>query len=80
MQNLVFLTEPSKDAEDINLEVGNMFLNRFSIDEDAAFEVSDVHYLKKTSSKRREHKNIKYFIKNKSKGKEYLSMLLIGDI
>ena len=42
MQNLVVLMEPSKDAWD-------MILNRFCIDEDAAFELSGVNYLKKSS-------------------------------
>ena len=51
MQNLVFLIEPSKDADVTNLEIGHMYLNRFSIDEDPAFEVSGVYYLKKSSYK-----------------------------
>ena len=46
MQNLVLLIEPSKDAYKIDLKSGNMCLNRFSIDEEAAFEISGVHYLK----------------------------------
>ena len=50
MQNLVLLMEPSKDAFDIDLKGGNMCLNRFSIDEEAAFEISGVHYLKKETS------------------------------
>ena len=49
MQNLVVLIEPSENAYNINLKAGNMFLNRFCIDEDAAFELSGVHYLKKSS-------------------------------
>ena len=50
MQNLVLLMEPSADAADIDLKGGNMCLNRFSIDEEAAFEISGVHYLKKATS------------------------------
>ena len=49
MQNLVLLMEPSEDAHNISLKAGNMFFNRFSMDEDAAFELSGVHYLKKSS-------------------------------
>ena len=49
MQNLVLLIEPSEEAYKIDFEGGNMGLNRFCIDEDAAFESSGVHYLKKTS-------------------------------
>ena len=47
MQNLVFLMEPSLDAERTPMKAGNMCLNRFLIDEDAAFELSGVHYLEK---------------------------------
>ena len=46
MQNLVVLMEPSKDAYDHSLKAGNMIFNRFCIDEDAAFELSGVNYLK----------------------------------
>ena len=46
-QNLVVLMKPSEEAYDHSLKVGNMILNRFCIDEDAAFELSGVHYLKK---------------------------------
>ena len=48
-QNLVVLTEPSDEKYYISLKVGNMVLNRFCIDEDAAFELSGVDYFKKTS-------------------------------
>ena len=49
MQNLVLLMEPSEDAYNIDLKSGNMCSNRFSIDEEAAFEISGVHYLKELS-------------------------------
>ena len=49
MQNLVFLMESSENAEVVSLKFGDMCLNRFCIDEDAAFELSCVHYLKTTS-------------------------------
>ena len=51
MQNLVVLMEPSEDACITPLKCGNMILNRFCIDEDAAFELSGVNYLKKSSEK-----------------------------
>ena len=47
MQNLVVLMEPSEYACDTSLKPGNMILNRFCIDEDAAFELSEVNYLKR---------------------------------
>ena len=49
-QNLVVLMEPPIDQFDISLKGGNMILNRFCIDEDAAFELSGVYYFK-TSGK-----------------------------
>ena len=50
MQNLVVLMEPtpSEYAHHTSLKGGNMCLNRFCIDEDAAFELSGVHYLDKS--------------------------------
>ena len=49
MQNLIVLMELSEKAYRTSLKTGNMILNRFCIDEDAAFELSGVNYLKKTS-------------------------------
>ena len=51
MQNLVVLMDPSEAAWETSLKGGTMILNRFCIDEDAAFELSGVNYLKKLSSK-----------------------------
>ena len=48
-QNLVVLMEPSEDASRTPMKGGNMILNRFCIDEDAAFELSEVNYLKEGS-------------------------------
>ena len=56
-QNLVVLMEPSKKAQRVSLKAGNMILNRFCIDEDAAFELSGVNHLKQRWSR--------------GKGKEY---------
>ena len=49
MQNLLVLTDPPRKVanHDISLKAGNMILNRFCIDEDAAFELSEVNYLKR---------------------------------
>ena len=71
MQNLVVLMEPSEHADDVSLKGGNMILNRFCIDEDAAFELSGVNYLKKTSKDIVHGKNLKFKVKRKVKGKEY---------
>ena len=55
MQNLVVLMEEdgdpwtSVDSQPwkYSYKTGNMILNRFCIDEDAAFELSEINYLKK---------------------------------
>ena len=49
MQNLVVFVEPSEDAWKTPLKGGNLILNRLCIDEDAAFELSGVNYLKTSS-------------------------------
>ena len=68
MQNLVVFMEPSEDAFSTPLKGGNMILNRFCIDEDAAFELSGVNYLKKSS----EGIHYEYSgLERKEKGKEY---------
>ena len=51
MQNLVLLIEPSDDGPRISTKAGNMCLNRFVIDEAAAFELSRVSYLEKFPDK-----------------------------
>ena len=48
-QNLVVLMEPSEEAWITSLKVGRMILNRFCIDEDTAFELSGINYLKPSS-------------------------------
>ena len=67
MQNLVVLMEPSEHADDIAIKGGNMLLNRFCIDEYAAFELSGVNRLKKTSRALK----LGNSEKRKVKGREY---------
>ena len=55
MRNLIFFMEPSEDLENISLKAGMLYLNRFCIDEDAAYEISGVYDLKKTSKKLRDY-------------------------
>ena len=71
MQNLVVMMEPSEYAWVTPLKGGNMILNRFCIDEDAAFELSGVNYIKKTSDDMILEESIKFKVKRKEKGKEY---------
>ena len=67
MQNLVILVEPSEDAYNIALKGGNKILNRFCIDEDAAFELSGFNDLKKSSVLIRDSSEFK--VERKAKGK-----------
>ena len=43
-QNLVINIQKPTSAHDTSSQLGNMCLNRLCIDEDAAFEVLEVHY------------------------------------
>ena len=70
-QNLVVFMEPSEEAWHTPLKRGNMILNRFCIDEDAAFELSGVHSLKKSSKDVEDGDSIEFKLKRKEKGKKY---------
>ena len=72
MQNLVFLMEPSNNPLEVSFKGGNMCLNRFSIDENGAFELSGVYNLEKTSKNIRLHDGFE--VERKSKGKENLTL------
>ena len=73
MQNLVVLMEPSEDAWDNSLKAGNMILNRFCIDESAAFELCSVVYLKKSPRYvfRDENREFGINLRLQEKGKKY---------
>ena len=71
MQNLIVFMEPTERAYDTPLKAGNMILNRFCIDEDAAFELSGVNYLKKSSSDMRTGKSLNFKVQRNEKGREY---------
>ena len=66
--------ESFEDAGDISLKGGNMCMNRFCIEEDAAFELSGVHYLKKSSLDIIFNEEFEF--ERHSKGKGYLSLQL----
>ena len=58
MQNLVVFMEPSEYEWNTSLKAGNMILNRFCIDENAAFELSGVHYLTRSGYRGKKKKVI----------------------
>ena len=39
MQKIVLFIEPSEEACETPLKIGNLFMNRFAVDEDAASEI-----------------------------------------
>ena len=49
MQKIVLFLEPSDDAFDTPLKIGNLFMNRFAVDEDAASEILKIFELGKYS-------------------------------
>ena len=49
MQKFVLFIEPNHDAWCTPLKIGNLFMNRFAVDEDAAFEILKIFELGKTS-------------------------------
>ena len=48
-QNLVILIEPNEDTFLTPVKIGNSFLNRFLIDEEAGFELLGMYYLHQSS-------------------------------
>ena len=71
MQNLVFFMESDEKVYRTPLKGGNMILNRFCIDEDAAFELSGVYFFEKSSEYIEGMYGLEYDLKRKEKGKAY---------
>ena len=72
VQNLVVLMDPSWKADETPLKAGNMILNRFCIDEEAAFELSGVSYLKMSPREKIRLGVMNDKIKVKGKGNSFL--------
>ena len=51
MHTLIVFLEKSENIENTSLKAAMLYLNRFSIDEDAACEISGIYYLKNTPKK-----------------------------
>ena len=47
MQKIVLFIEPFDDAWKTPLKIGNLFMNRFAVDEDAASEILKIFELEK---------------------------------
>ena len=61
--------EPSEDASNISLKAVNIILNQFCIDEDAAFELSRVYFLRKSSEDTMLMETSEFQLQRKEKGK-----------
>ena len=48
MQKIVLFIEPQEGKYITPSKIGNLFMNRFSIDEDASHETSGIYYLDNT--------------------------------
>ena len=73
MQKIVLLIEPIDELFITPLKIGNLFMNRFAVDEDAASEILKIFELEKTSYEMSSHKhpNYKNFAEErKQKGKD----------
>ena len=51
MPAIILFVEPSEDAYHTPLKIGNLFMNRLAVDEDAASEILKIFELGKTSEK-----------------------------
>lgn len=45
MQNITLFMDATRKDYETHLKSGNSFMNRFSIEEDAAFEIIGIHHL-----------------------------------
>ena len=74
MQGIVLFIEPHDDAFHTPFKIGHLFMNRFTIDENAGFEILKVLELEKTSFKMSfpmdpEYRNYESETERKVKGK-----------
>ena len=67
MQKIVLFIEPYDDAWSTPLKIGNLFMNRFAVDEDAASEILKIFELEKDphweSSEEKQQKGMDLIIK-----------------
>ena len=63
MQNIVLFMKPDESAYETPLKIGNLIMNRFAVDEDAAFEILKIYELEKYSNVYDEQKGMDLIIK-----------------
>ena len=67
MQDLYFFFEKSECKTRTPFKIGNSFLNRFAIEEDAAFEINAVKFLRTSNAKMAEVWNEEEYEKHSKK-------------
>ena len=60
MQKIVLFIEPFEARWATPLKIGNLFVNRFAVEEDAASEVLKIFELEKSSDEMSSHEHPKY--------------------
>ena len=78
MQKIILFIEPCDDAFDTPEKIGHLFMNRFSVGEDTAFEVLNVLELGKASGTRKIsfRLDVEYYEKEKGKGLMHIVYIL----
>ena len=74
MHQIILLIEPSNDAWETPAEIGKLFLNRFIIEEDGAFEVIKIIKLRKSTFEMSDVKNEQIY------GKKEISRRIKGRV
>lgn len=59
-QNIVLIVEPSEDQFTCATNIGNLFINRFAIEEEAAFEIIQILEFEKSFYKMEERSHVEY--------------------
>ena len=79
MQKIILFIEPYDDAFITPAKIGDMFMNRFAIDENASCEILKGFELRKTSVEmsRSWHENYKNFVEErKQKGMDHFIVIV----
>ena len=74
MQKIILFVEPSDDAFETPAKIGDIFMNRFAIDENASCEILERFELDKTSDKKSRAKfrdNLNFVEEWKKKGMDH---------
>ena len=75
MQKIILFVEPNEDAFYTPAKIGNIFMNRFAVDEDASSEILKIFELAETSMELSwpKSENYKNFTEERQKkGKDHL--------